>query len=450
MSEPKAGKSRPRSYRLLAILAVFACIAIPLSLYYNKTSARWVPDADAKVVAAKRQQAADAFAALKADAAQHPNAGPSQIRYAQALVERGRLVEAAIPAERAVKADPKNPAPRLILGDILAELGYRQEALGNYRAAIGLNPDFLPAYQHLGDLVAAADPAAAEKIYSDARDRQPGDAGPRLSLAQLYLQQAKNDKALEVLDPVLKTADPPVAALFIAGKAEVEMGRAVSGIELFRKAIAKQPDFADAYHSLGAALCNQGNPAEGVPALRRAIALQPGNPKFHYALANALFADTSLPNRLGEAQAEYEIALGQDPSSEWTHYYYGVDLEQEGELESAAREYRRVLEINPKFMSCYYRLGSIYRAQGRAAEAKQLLAYFDKMNKLAITQVHGGRRERSALDTAELHYRRGMDALHAGSRDLARSEFQAALERDPGHAAAKRELQGLGGARGHK
>jgi tetratricopeptide (TPR) repeat protein len=444
MTEPVPTIAPRSSQRTLVAVSLFALIAIPLAIYLNKISASWVPNAERQVQAAKRDQGEQAFRALQDDAAKRPDSAAAQIAYAKALTDRGAFVPALIPAEQAVRAAPDSAEARQLLGDILAPLGYQQDAKTAYEEAIRLDPGDLAAYQHLGDLAAAAGlPAEAERIYREAQKRAPESPGPALSLAQLYVAQAKPALALSTLGPILKSTDPPVAALYMAGKSDVSLGKSAEGIELLRTAVQKQPDFADAYHALGSALANRGQSAEGIAALKRAVELAPANATYHYALANALQSDMSRQDRLNEAQKEFEASLEIDPTSEWAHYYYGVTLEQKGETVAAAREYRRVLELNPQFASAYYRLGLLYRSMGRAAEATKLLDYFDKQNKSAITKVHGERRENSAIDTAPYRYARGAAALRAGKRDMARSEFEAALARDPNYAPAKRDLQRL-------
>lgn len=445
MKQPILTNTSGIRWRAFLPLLIFALIAIPCAVYLNKSSAKWVPEADAKVQAARKQAALQAFEALRDEAARHPDAAAAQIAYARALTDRGAFVEALLPTERAIAIEPANAANYIFLGDILGPLDYRQETVAAYREAIRRDPNALVAYQHLGDMLAASGkPDEAEKIYKEAAGRAPDSPGPKLSLAQLYLQQNRNNSVVAVLEPLLKSSDPPIAALYIGGKASVALGQNVHGIELFQQAIKKQPDFADAYHALGSALANQGKTPEGIAALQRAVELTPTNPTYHYALGNALLADLTRADRLEQAQKEFERSLTYDPRAEFAHYYYGITLEQKGEIGAATREYRRVLELNPEFSSCYYRLGTLYKLHGRPAEAKKLLDYFDKMSKTAISKVHGDRRQNSELDTADLRYKRGIAALAAGRNDMARSEFQAALVRDPNHAGAKRELGRMG------
>src|SRR5207249_1088570 len=97
-----------------------------------------------------------------------------------------------------------------------------------------------------------------EQVYLQAQKAAPQTAGPRLSLANLYLEQSKAGDALALLEPLLgNIKEAPVAALFLAGRACQTLGQTQRGTDFLREAIRRQPDFADAYHTLGSILCNQ-------------------------------------------------------------------------------------------------------------------------------------------------------------------------------------------------
>src|SRR5258708_5532350 len=108
MPEPISTTPSRTRIRTLLILSLFAVIAIPAALYLNKVSTHWIPESEAKVQAAKRLQAQNAFAALRDDALKQPEKEAAQLAYAHALVDRGAFVEALLPAERAVKAAPRS------------------------------------------------------------------------------------------------------------------------------------------------------------------------------------------------------------------------------------------------------------------------------------------------------------------------------------------------------
>ncbi|HEU4751476.1 MAG TPA: tetratricopeptide repeat protein, partial [Armatimonadota bacterium] len=401
--------------------------------------------AEAKVRAAQARQAGNALQEAAREAEAHTADAQAQLRYARALLGQDSYIAALLPAERAARLAPASAEAQLLVAQICTTLEYRRPAEEHYRRALELDPAQLEAYQGLGNLrLAAGDVAGARRVFQQARDRAPGLPGPALSVARLELDQSRPAEALAALEPVLKEQSPPVAALYLAGKACQTLGQTTRGIELLRRALQAEPNFADAYHVLGSILCNQANYAEGIPALRKAAELSPTEATYSYALGNALRTDHSRPDRLHEAKRAYETALEVDPRFAWAHYYYGLTLEELGEREAAVREYQRTLELHPKFGSAYYRLGGLLQIMGRKAEAQRYLGIFEKESQQAIAEVHGKRKERAIPDTAEEHYQRGKKYLAQGDRERALADFRVALQRDPSHGLARRALRELG------
>src|SRR5579871_1164161 len=104
---PAAGRPVRRT-RLLVPLIVLGVLGAAGALYLNHISARWVPDAEAKVRAARQLQAEQAFAEIERQARAQPQAVAPQLAYAQALADRQSFMAALLPAERAVQDDPRN------------------------------------------------------------------------------------------------------------------------------------------------------------------------------------------------------------------------------------------------------------------------------------------------------------------------------------------------------
>jgi tetratricopeptide (TPR) repeat protein len=77
---------------------------------------------------------------------------------------------------RMIDHTPDNPVARLMRAAMLAHLGRFEEAADDYRLAIELAPDYVPAYRALGDsLYALDDRAGALKAYEEYLERLNGD-----------------------------------------------------------------------------------------------------------------------------------------------------------------------------------------------------------------------------------------------------------------------------------
>jgi tetratricopeptide (TPR) repeat protein len=439
-------RARGRSSRLWLLLGVGGVALAGAGWLYQK-SLNWVPEAEKRAKEAQLKAATEATPPPSIGTAPPLNAGDPPIKQAHVLAEQGHFMAALPLAERAVQLEPQSPDAHLLLAMVYTTLDYRQDAVAQYKAALALDPSMLETYQHYGDLqLAMGAPQDAERTFKQAMDKQPALSGPRTSLAGLYLGQNRLARALDVLEPVLKSEKPPTPALFIAGKACQGLSKSQRGIEILRRAVALDPNYADAHHVLGSMLANEGNYKEGIPELEQAVKLAPDNPTYQYALGNAYRSDRSLPEAAAKARAAFEKALEINPAFPTAHYYYGLTLEDSGEMEAALREYRRTLELDPKYLSAGYRIGVVYKTLGKDKEAKSYLEKFGRDAKLEINHVHDARRVNSFVDTTESQVQRGMEFLKKGDRTRAAAAFRAAIQRDPTNGIARRELRGLGEA----
>ena len=111
-------------------------------------------------------------------------------------------------------------------------------------------------------------------------------------------------------------------------------------------ALALEPDLSAAHTSLGAILAwYDWDFAGAVREYQRAIALDPANAFAHYWYAIVL----DYTNRPDEARAEIETALALDPLALQIRNGLANHYQWRGDHESAIREYRAILAIDPAF-----------------------------------------------------------------------------------------------------
>ncbi len=109
----------------------------------------------------------------------------------------------------------------------------------------------------------------------------------------------------------------------------------------YQEALARRPEFIDAYLNLGAMWCEAGRANEAVELYEHALALCPPSALVFYNRAVAL----EDQQRAGEAIASYERALELDPALADAHYNIGRLQEELGDARGALRHfsaYRRL------------------------------------------------------------------------------------------------------------
>jgi hypothetical protein len=103
--------------------------------------------------------------------------------------------------------------------------------------------------------------------------------------------------------------------------------------ELYRRALVREPDYADAHINLGRVLHEAGEVHAALLHYRSALKVRPQDATASFNLGVAL-EDLGL---LGEAIAAYEQAIAADPNSADAHYNVARLLEQAGKPEIAVR-----------------------------------------------------------------------------------------------------------------
>jgi len=194
-------------------------------------------------------------------------------------------------------------------------------------------------------------------------------------------------------------------------------GKPDEAIANYRKALAINPDFAEAHNDLGIALQEQGKLDEAVASYRMAISLKTDFAWAHNNLGNAL----QDQGKIDEATASYQRALSLQPDYAEAHNNLGFALQDQSKLDDAVASYRQALLFKPDFAEAHNNLGNALKNQGKldAAVASYQSAlsclpdYAEAHNNMGLALQDQGRLEdaiasyRKALrcrrDFAEVH-----------------------------------------------
>lgn len=119
---------------------------------------------------------------------------------------------------------------------------------------------------------------------------------------------------------------------------DLEMSSASQAKDAYERAIALDPDHADAHVNLGRLLHEEGAPAA--------------------------------------AEKHYRAALELDEAHETAAFNLGVALEDQGRFDDAIRAYKRALTIDPDHADAHFNLAGIYERRGeKSAAIRHLKAY---------------------------------------------------------------------------
>jgi len=193
-----------------------------------------------------------------------------------------------------------------------------RQAIAFYEQAIARDPNYALAYSGL---------AEAYIILPWYTPTAPQEAFPKAKAAAL--------KALQ-LDDKLAEAHTGLA------RALVESYDMAGSIREFQRAIALNPNYANAHHWYGAILGALGRFDEAIAEGKRAIELDP--------LSSIINADLGLTllnaRRYDEAIAQLRKALEIDPTFYFAQYNLGMVLQLKGDLPAAIAEYTKAQQLS--------------------------------------------------------------------------------------------------------
>jgi hypothetical protein len=158
----------------------------------------------------------------------------------------------------------------------------------------------------------------------------------------------------------LMSPAPPLAAEAVVEQAVSlhKAGRLAEAEQLYRRALAVQPDHPEGNHNLGIILMQRGQLPAGLGHFK--IALQSDPSRDLYWLSCARPAVDALLSQIGPAAAAPD-----DPEA---YLSRGDAFAEAGRLEDAAGAYRQALAIDPDFAEAHHHLGTVLAETGHIAE----------------------------------------------------------------------------------
>lgn len=328
----------------------------------------------------------------------------------------------AIPLLREIiSLDPKNPNAQGNLGVLLCFQGNYAEAIPHLRAALESQPDLWRIVALLGIAEKrTGDPKQAqndlERAFSNLDDQKIRiQAG--LELIELDSASAQFDKALSVAAK-LEELSPQDRQILLAA---YQLSRRMMDQTLLSMMVVA-PDSAEMHMVMAGELGRQGDHSNAVAQYREAIRLNPALPGAHFELAEQLRTSSDAALN-AQAEDEYKAALRVNQYDELSWRQLGGILAAKGDFKRAEEDYKKALAIQPKDSDAktglaivlisanrtteaisllesavkddptnvvaHYRLSTLYRRAGRAADAQHELDTFhhyqdvkDKLGKI--------------------------------------------------------------------
>ena len=138
-----------------------------------------------------------------------------------------------------------------------------------------------------------------------------------------------------------------------------------NAIRVYRQTVEANPDFSDAYFSLGYAYDKQGDIDNALTAYRQAVTLNPLNADYLYTLGYVY----ERRKVYRDAVDAYATALALTPDDADIAFALGYAHEQMGEYSEAIKAYQHAIKVNPEDHDAHHGLAAAYETSGRLKEA---------------------------------------------------------------------------------
>lgn len=207
----------------------------------------------------------------------------------------------------------KNPASWMAhnnLGIALVEKSQLDEAIGHYREALRLRPDYAEAYNNLG-----------------------------IALGK----KGQVEEAIRCYRESLRLKPDYAKAHYNLGLALDGRGQLTEAIGYYRESLRLRSDSAEAHNNLGAALDRMGQHDEALGHFQEALRLKPDYVEAHNNLGTACGRKGQLDAAIGQ----FQEAVRLNPDFADAHYNLGIAFRKKGQLDAAIHQFREVLRLTP-------------------------------------------------------------------------------------------------------
>lgn len=328
-----------------------------------------------------------------------------QKRLIEVLVKQNKKDEAQQLVQEVLKEDPKDPEAIAIRASLSLLTGTReqlQSAINDLQSVVSRMPENPVLRYNLGKaLLAKGNTQAARIQFEEAIKLRPDYILPRITLAQVYLQNREYGKVVQMSQEILiyDALNVPARLLrsrALIGMGEIKQARAelqqtsqqfpelpearlqIAAIDLQDKNFKSAEDsfrtlytkFQDprAFMGLIETYVSQGNSQQALKLLREELAKNPDRLEYRVALANI----SVNSNDYKTAIDEYKRVLEKMPRSSDVWLRLGETYRRQGDLKAATEAFKKSQEISPNNVIPYLQLALLYDTNGQKVEAKPL------------------------------------------------------------------------------
>jgi len=234
-------------------------------------------------------------------------------------------------------------------------------------AIADIREQFLDAYSFLRAGMAnehTGNHEGAERAYRRGLEIAPDDSELRNALGWTLFQEGRTGDAVPEYRRALTAKPDHAKAHNNLALALVELGQLDEAAKHFEASLELEPK-AEIHSDLGFILVQLGRPEEALEHYRTALELDENCASAHINLAVTLVQ----AGRFAEAEGHYRKALPGRPTAE-AHNGLGYVLARQNRTDDAVVEFRKALDVDPKYTPACNNLAEALAKQGKLEEAE--------------------------------------------------------------------------------
>ena len=228
----------------------------------------------------------------------------------------------------------------------------------------------------------------ARSLYEEALRLDPAFTAARASLGIINVEFFDRPKGVELISQAIKAVDGLTdnERLSVLGFHAMVVERNLEkAAEHYRTFIAVHPDYAAAHNNLGRVYMQMRRFPEAIAALQETIRLDPDLFLAYFSLNSIyLYEVGDLDAAIGTAERQ----LARNDRSARAYGQIGAAYAGKDDLRQAETAFRKAVELDPRFVIDWYRLGHTLRLQGRYDEARQAYLHILEIDPKAISAYY--------------------------------------------------------------
>lgn len=266
---------------------------------------------------------------------------------------------------------PNDPRIATTLGRGYMDRGELSEAESQFRQALRISPNHLPALFSLGvTLRRMSRLNDAQATFERLASIDPRYPGLVMEQGLVLERTGQPEQALAIYRHELERNPEDVEMKLRVAAALVLVSNCDEAMVMLRDVVRQRPDSAEALFYQGRCMLDRGQLAEAERALTRAVDLEGENGSYRSYLGWACLEIGQLDRAATELQRAVEI----DPTNPVAVWQRGVLLLRSASPQAAVRDLERALELNPEMHEVYHYLALAYDQMRRPADA---IRYFE-------------------------------------------------------------------------